>query len=177
MQTRIIGIIAVASLAAWGCNKKDDAATGGAGSASAAIAATGDVQVAGTAQFAKDGDKIKLTVNLTGCPEGNHGFHLHETGACGDGGKAAGGHWNPASMEHGELGRTDQHHKGDTGNITCAADGTASFEFSTSEWTIGTGDKTDIVGKAVILHADPDDFGQPTGNAGGRIACGVIAAK
>ncbi len=175
MQTRIIGVIAVASLAAWGCKKEETAA--GGGGASAAIAATGDVQVSGTAQFAKDGDKIKLTVNVTGCPEGQHGFHLHETGSCGDGGKAAGGHWNPEGMQHGELGRTEQHHKGDTGNVTCNADGTGTLEFSTDVWAIGGGGKNDIIGKAVILHAEPDDFGQPTGNAGGRIACGVISAK
>lgn len=176
MRIRVMGVAAVAVIAAWGCKDKDDAAGDGAG-AMATISATGEVAVNGTARFVKDGDKVKLTVALTGCPEGLHGFHLHENGSCGDAGNAAGGHWNPENMQHGELGRTDQHHKGDTGNISCAADGTANFEFGTDVWAIGGGAKNDIVGKAVILHAQPDDFGQPTGNAGGRIACGVIEAS
>lgn len=174
MRVQALGAVTVAAIAMWGCKKDDEA---GAGGAMATISATGAVAVNGTATFEKDGSTVKLTVSLTGCPAGDHGFHLHETGSCGDGGKAAGGHWNPESQPHGHLGQTPQFHHGDTGNVTCAADGTATLNFSTDKWTIGSGEKNDILGKSVILHAQPDDFGQPVGNAGDRIACGVIQAN
>lgn len=129
----------------------------------------------GTATFRPMGSQIKLTVTISqGSSSGVHAFHIHENPACGTDGMEAGGHWNPSSMEHGEW-TANRHHLGDIGNITTDARGSGSIELTTDAWVIGTGAGNDVVNHAVILHANPDDFTtQPTGNAGGRIACGVI---
>ena len=89
-------------------------------------------------------------------------------------GTSAGGHWNPTNVAHGAWGE-GEFHLGDIGNMTVAENGTGRIALTTDLWEMGTGSDVDIVGRSVIVHADPDDFtSQPTGNAGGRIGCGVI---
>jgi len=130
--------------------------------------------LAGTATFSGETGKVSVKVELTGAPPGEHGLHIHETGDCSDAmAMNAGGHWNPGMQMHGAPGATA--HLGDIGNITVAADGTATHTATNALWEIGTGNPNDVKGKAVIVHAMPDDLTtQPTGNAGGRIGCGVI---
>ena len=130
--------------------------------------------LAGTATFSGEKGSVSMKVELTGAPPGEHGLHIHMTGDCSaPDAMSAGGHWNPGMHMHGAPGATS--HLGDIGNITVAADGTASHTATNALWEIGTGTENDVTGKAVIVHAMADDLKtDPTGNAGGRIGCGVI---
>jgi len=145
--------------------------------ASATLAPTSGNTASGTVTFAqmKNG-MVEVTINLTGVPPGVHGFHIHDKGDCGDNGNAAGGHFNPNSSPHGAP--TDaSHHAGDFGNIEADANGNVNESKMLHGITVTPG-STSVVGHAVILHASPDDLKtQPTGNAGARIACGVVQAK
>ncbi|WP_394002820.1 superoxide dismutase family protein [Luteimonas sp. WGS1318] len=155
----------------------DPTATGaGAG---AMLEPTQGNQTRGELRFAAVGDRIEVTGTLTGLPgNSTHGFHVHETGDCSaPDATSAGGHFNPASTDHGRVGQ-GEHHAGDSDNITANADGSATVQGWLEGATLGDGAATDIVGKAVIVHADEDDYAtQPTGDAGDRLACGVIAVR
>lgn len=116
---------------------------------------------------------VEVMVDLTGVPAGTHGFHIHEKGDCGENGNAAGGHFNPAGTAHGAP-TAMPHHAGDWGNVTADASGRVHTTFTTKSITVEPGTAS-AVGHAIILHANPDDLTtQPTGNAGPRIACGVV---
>lgn len=131
----------------------------------------------GTVTLMQLGDgSTQVRVNLTSVPPGTHGFHIHEKGDCGDNGNAAGGHFNPAGTMHGSPDAMP-HHAGDFGNVTADANGVVRSEFTTHSASLEDG-ASSAIGKAIILHANPDDLKtQPTGNAGGRIACGVITLQ
>jgi len=115
---------------------------------------------------------------LKGLTPGLHGFHVHQFGDTTDGCTSAGPHFNPKSQEHG--GPTDKvRHAGDLGNVTAGADGVAKVDVKDAEISL-KGDNS-IVGRTLVVHADPDDLGKgghelskTTGNAGARVACGVI---
>ena len=143
-------------------------------SASATLSPTTGNTAAGTVKLAEQADgSVQVTVDLTGVPPGVHGFHIHDKGDCGDNGNAAGGHFNPMATAHGAPA-AEPHHAGDFGNVTADASGNVRTTFTTRSVTVAAG-ATSAVGHAVILHANPDDLQtQPTGNAGGRIACGVV---
>lgn len=130
----------------------------------------------GTAQFTEKKGKVTFTANMSGLKPGIHAIHIHEKSDCSaPDGSSAGGHWNPTFKEHGKWGSAS-YHKGDIGNFPVNEDGIGTLTMTTSEWCIGCGDPTkDILGKALIIHVDPDDYlTQPTGNAGGRVACSAI---
>jgi len=145
--------------------------------ASATLAPTAGNTAAGTVRFVQLADgAVEVSVDLTGVPPGVHGFHVHDKGDCGDNGNAAGGHFNPTASPHGTPA-TDPHHAGDFGNVTADDRGVVNTKFTTRSVTVEAGANS-AVGHAVILHANPDDLTtQPTGNAGGRIACGVVEMK
>lgn len=127
--------------------------------------------IAGTVAFKETEAGLLVSVNLQNAPPGKHGFHIHEKGDCSDEGKAAGSHYNPHGVTHGFL-PTDglqKAHEGDMGNITVDPDGTGKLDLTLTGVHL-----SDVSGLAVILHEKEDDFGQPTGNAGGRIGCGII---
>lgn len=108
---------------------------------------------------------------------GDHGFHIHEKGSCGNAGADAGGHYNPDAVAHGLLTK-DGHtaaHAGDMGNMVIDENGDGVYKGFLPLASL-SGDKYNVLGLAVILHEKADDFGQPTGNAGGRIGCGIITA-
>lgn len=165
---------------------------GGAGGAAASVAKaqakldpTSAMSMAkGDAKFDQVGNEVVLDLKVEGASPGEHAVHIHEKGDCGTTmdamgmavpGGGAGGHWNPEMMKHGKFGE-GMHHLGDVGNVTVGADGKGTLTFRTSRWSIGTGMPNDVVGKSVVVHAGKDDFmTDPTGNAGGRIACGVIS--
>lgn len=139
-----------------------------------------DTVVNGTATFetATDG-KIKMSLDITVLALANKtvAVHLHEHGDCGDNGKASHGHWNPTNAQHGKWGAA-AFHAGDIGNVQLDAKGRGSFTVTTDLWTLGGQANKNIVGKAIIVHSGVDDYTtQPTGNAGGRIGCGLINAK
>lgn len=146
------------------------------GSATAVVLNTAEADLPlGEAQFFETPDGLNIQVQLAHVPPGNHGFHIHANGSCAEGGQAAGGHYNPADVKHGYLPTDgfEQAHAGDLGNIAIAPDGTGTLSLTVPELALEDGPYP-VVDHAVILHADADDFGQPTGNAGGRIGCGVI---
>jgi superoxide dismutase, Cu-Zn family len=130
--------------------------------------------VKGTVEFKETDDGIEVTANIEGLKKGNHGFHIHEKGDCSaPDAKSAGGHFNPGGHMHGAPDAAD-HHEGDLGNITAGKDGKGTATLTIKGVTLGDGD-TSIVGKGFIIHAKADDLkSQPVGNAGDRVACGVI---
>ena len=130
----------------------------------------------GMVHFQDQGDgSVEVVADITGlAPQSVHGFHVHEKGDCGNNGQNAGGHFNPMSMPHGSP-EAQSHHAGDFGNVTADDKGEVHTRFNTHSVTVKEGTMS-VVGHAVVLHANPDDLvTQPTGNAGGRIACGVVA--
>lgn len=143
--------------------------------ATAIIEAVGESELSGSATFVRTDDvHIMLALSLENLSPGSHAVHIHETGDCGDDGNAAGGHWNPYGGDHGKWD-VAPFHLGDIGNVEVGEDGTGSLTLTTDLWTIGTGQDDDLLNRAIIVHEGPDDFTtQPTGNAGGRIGCGVI---
>ena len=134
-------------------------------------------QAGGDAEFSQEEGKVTLRLLVKNAPPGVHAVHIHEKGDCSDPeAKSAGAHWNPADVKHGKWG--DTCHLGDIGNVDVNEHGEGILLLTTDLWTIGGDPASDILGKSVIVHAQPDDFEtQPTGNAGGRIACGVIERK
>ena len=135
-------------------------------------------ETTGTVTFTSQAGGILVTVAAKGLTPGLHGFHIHEHGDCSAlDAASAGGHFNPDGTPHGAPENPSaQRHMGDLGNLEAGQDGTAHYENTDSLLSL-TGPNS-IVGKAVIVHAQPDDFtSQPTGNAGPRIACGVIEVR
>lgn len=131
-------------------------------------------KVKGTVEFKEVDGGIEVTANIEGLKKGDHGFHIHEKGDCSAKDAAsAGGHFNPSKHKHGAPDAAE-HHEGDLGNLTADADGKATTTMTIKGTTLSDGD-TSIVGKGFIVHEKADDMKtQPTGNAGARVACGVI---
>lgn len=127
----------------------------------------------GTVTFTQEEGGVRVVAEITGVPPGAHGFHIHEFGDCSAAdATSAGGHFNPDNMAHGAQDAKTRH-VGDLGNVTADAEGKVTLNLLDKRMSL-SGLHT-IVGRGLILHANPDDFTtQPTGNAGGRIACGVI---
>jgi Cu-Zn family superoxide dismutase len=129
--------------------------------------------IAGTARFEDAKGGLKVAVTLKGVPDGEHALHLHEFGDCGDAGRAAGGHYNPEGRAHGDaLKNPKKAHAGDLGNVT-SKDGVIAFEAVLPRAALSDR-KRGVAGRSIVLHEKADDFTQPAGNAGGRLACGVI---
>jgi len=150
-------------------------------SATAIVALKGtapDSKITGTVTLTEQKDGLAVVAKVFNVPVGEHGFHIHAVGDCSDMGKAAGGHFNPDKSPHG-LYPMDGPMKamaGDMGNITVRADGTGDFSVFMPSLSLSSG-KYDVNGLSIILHEKRDDFSQPAGNAGGRIACGIIETK
>lgn len=131
---------------------------------------------AGTGTFMEKNGEVTFTAKLSGLTPGIHAIHIHEKSDCSAAdGSSAGGHWNPTFKNHGKWGSAS-YHKGDIGNFPVNENGDGTITMTTSEWCIGCGDeKKDILGKGLIVHDKADDYvTQPTGNAGGRVACSAI---
>lgn len=132
--------------------------------------------VRGVVRFTETARGIKVTADLTGLTPGKHGFHVHDKGDCSaPDATSAGAHFNPTGAAHGGPEQADRH-VGDLGNITADANGRARYERVEKHMTFD-GAKS-VIGRAVIVHANPDDLtSQPAGNAGARVACGVIQLR
>lgn len=133
-------------------------------------------KVKGTIAFKEVPGGVELTANLEGLNAGKqHAWHIHEKGDCSaPDATSAGAHFNPGKHDHGGPDSA-AHHAGDFGNVTADKAGKATLTVVMKGVTIADGE-TSIVGKAFIVHAKADDLkSQPAGNAGDRIACGVIA--
>jgi Cu-Zn family superoxide dismutase len=143
--------------------------------ASAAVNPLSASGVTGQVTFAKAEGGVKVSVKLAGLKPGTHGFHIHEFGDCSAAdGTSAGGHFNPTGDPHAGP-KDDKRHEGDMGNIEADKDGAVTLEYVDAKLAFdGAGS---ILGRGIIVHAAADDFKtQPTGNAGGRLGCGVIGA-
>lgn len=135
----------------------------------------------GTAELWQDMDKIvHVSVQITGLPPGAHGIHFHAVGQCDGSGSTpfatAGAHFNPLGRQHG-LDNPAGPHAGDAPNLTVNADGTGHATFTTDRISLTEGSTSlfDSDGSAIVIHAAADDqMSQPAGNAGARIACGVV---
>jgi len=143
--------------------------------ATATLEPTKGNATAGSVEFVQRGSSVYVVADAAGLTPGPHGFHIHEKGDCSSGdGMSAGGHFNPGGKPHGSP-LMPNHHAGDLPMLLAEPSGKAALRTEIDGVTIGDGGPTDIVGRAVIVHKDPDDFTtQPTGNSGARVACGVI---
>ena len=143
--------------------------------ATATIEAKSGSQVTGMATFTEVATGgVKVVVHIEQAAPGTHGLHIHEKGDCSAPDAAsAGAHFNPAGNPHASP--TDKaRHNGDLGNIEIGPDGKGHLELTDDLLTVKPG-PTSVVGRAIIFHEKADDFKtQPTGNAGGRLGCGVI---
>jgi Cu-Zn family superoxide dismutase len=143
----------------------------------ATLQPTRDSSVAGTVWFVQDGGDLQVTARVSGLkPNQEHGFHVHEKGDCSSpDGMSAGGHFNPTGKPHGPI--TAEHHAGDLPALKADASGRATFRARIPGSFGAAAGPASFAGKAVIVHAMPDDYTtQPTGNSGARLACGVIAS-
>ena len=132
----------------------------------------------GEATFEQVGDKVRVVVYVQGLKPGQeHGLHIHEAGDCSSGdGMSAKGHFNPFGKPHGHHG-SGERHAGDLPSLKANKEGRANIQADLDVITLAPGPAS-IIGRGLIVHADPDDYKtQPTGNAGARIACGVIQAS
>jgi Cu-Zn family superoxide dismutase len=139
----------------------------------AVLTAIGDSGVSGTIHFTDAGSQVEITGTVEGLSPGEHGFHVHEFGDLSnlDHKESGGGHYNPTDMPHGRP-EDAQRHVGDLGNLTANAEGTAKI--AKSDRVIQLQGPHSIIGRSVVVHAKPDQFTQPTGDAGDRVAVGVI---
>lgn len=179
MKTILITAASVAILlsacATGSSGGSSGAASGGAAEAKLASSGKGQA-VTGTVVFVSKGNGVGVTAHVAGLTPGAHGFHIHEKGDCSAADfTSAGGHFNPGGQPHGHP-HQGPHHAGDMPMLQADAYGNASLMADLPGLTIEG--KQGIVGLSVIVHAAPDDFKtQPTGNSGGRVACGVIVKR
>lgn len=123
-------------------------------------------------------EPVFIEINVIRLTPGKHGFHIHEKGDLTDGCASTGGHYNPDKVSHGAP--NDQvRHVGDLGNIVADEDGNAKTSYS--DTVVSLYGARSVIGRAIVIHAEVDDLGKTnhpdslkTGNAGGRVACGVI---
>ena len=146
--------------------------------ATAELEPTEGNNVTGTVTFTSVDGGVEIVADLEGLEPGKYGFHIHEKGDCSaPDAESAGGHFNPDGSPHGDPDNpAGQRHVGDMGNVEADEEGKAHYE--RTDQVISMEGENSIVGKAVIVHAQPDDLqSQPVGEAGSRLACGVIQAQ
>lgn len=181
-----VGIAGCASTANSDASAGMPSATASAGmstessiaSATANLAAASGSLASGQLKLVPMGDGVHVTGEVGGLkPNGTHAFHIHEKGDCSAAdASSAGGHFNPAAQPHGRASGP-KHHAGDSDNLVANADGVARIDAHFSGLVLGGNRANDAISKAVVVHGAPDDYvSQPAGNAGARIACGVIKA-
>jgi Cu-Zn family superoxide dismutase len=167
-----ITTLALAAVAVLPCL----AATASAQSASAALHDASGKDV-GTAQFTQTPTGVLIRLEVKGLPAGEHAMHIHAVGKCEPPFTSAGGHFNPGGKKHGMMAAAG-HHAGDMPNLHIPQGGALTVEVVNDAITLDKGKPNSVfqtAGTAVVIHAVKDDYKtDPTGDAGGRIACGVI---
>ena len=135
-----------------------------------------DGKTIGHATLTEGSNGVLIHVELTGAAAGVHAFHIHAVGQCTPPFTSAGGHFNPAQRQHG-LVNPPGHHAGDLPNVTVPESGALTLDVFADGVTLGSGSTSlfDADGSALVMHGGADDYrSDPAGNAGPRIACGVI---
>ena len=143
-------------------------------SVSATVRPASGSNVTGRVKFTQVLSRVRIDAQLNALTPGEHGFHVHEKGDCSAAdAMSAGGHFNPHGQKHGGL-ETRVRHGGDLGNVTADVNGRVNTTLWAEGISISTG-RTGIIGKAIVVHAGPDDLvSDPAGNSGGRVGCGII---
>ena len=143
-------------------------------SATAVVRPASGSQVHGSVKFTQVGKRVRVDAEIAALSPGLHGFHIHDKGDCSaPDGMSTGGHFNPHGKKHGAPESPDRH-GGDMGNLKADEYGKATLRLMVDGVSVGKG-AGGVIGRAVIVHANADDLKtDPTGNAGGRIGCGVI---
>lgn len=141
--------------------------------ATAKLEARSGSQVAGSIGISEIPGGLRLMADVSGLTPGAHGFHVHESGDCSaPDASSAKGHYNPGSKPHGHHAGMNRH-MGDMPNLIADGDGKVRVSMDILGLKLA-----DIVGRSIVIHADPDDYqSQPAGNSGKRVACGTIAGK
>ncbi len=177
-MTRLVIAMAGLALAVGGC-AKDEAAPGGGRSMAGHFSAKAALRTAsgaeaGWATAKESNGALKVSVEVSGMTPGLHGVHVHTTGKCeAPDFASAGGHWNPTAHKHGSM-NPEGPHVGDLPNVSVGADGRGKIEFTLPGTYEGLLDED---GAALVVHAGADDLKtDPSGNSGGRVACGVFEA-
>ena len=131
-------------------------------------------KVSGTVTFMPVADGVQVHAEIVGLTPGKHGFHIHEFGDCSAAdASSAGAHFNPTNQPHAGPDAAARH-EGDMGNVEADASGNAKLDYVDHQISLAN-DAKSAIGRSVVVHAKPDDLKtQPSGDAGGRIACGVI---
>lgn len=129
----------------------------------------------GIVRITQESSVVKIVADIEGlAPNSRHAFHIHEFGDCSaQDASSAGSHYDAAQTKHHGMPNEKMSHTGDMGNIEADANGKVHYELTLERASID-GPQAPVLGRAVIVHANVDDFSQPVGNAGGRIGCGVI---
>jgi Cu-Zn family superoxide dismutase len=205
-KTIVLSILAFAALALTACNAPSpppgpaDAAASAGTAANAtkatpmanasldARAGTPEAQVvlkptqghsaAGTLSLRAEDGGVRITGAITGLkPDSEHGFHIHEHGDCSaPDATSAGGHFNPTGQPHGSMD-SGAHHVGDMPNQRANAEGVANVDVLVPAISLDPGNNANVIGRALVVHQNPDDYkSQPAGDAGPRIACGVVTS-
>ena len=167
-------LAALAAAALGGCQSMSS--SDGPALASAGLMATTGNKTVGEVSFEQLNGKVRVTAQVIGLkPNQEHGFHIHEVGDCSSGdGMSAKGHFNPFGKPHGKGG---DRHAGDLPNLKADKGGRAKLTVDLDILTVTPGPAS-VIGRGIIVHAQPDDYtSQPVGNAGARMACGVIKAN
>jgi Cu-Zn family superoxide dismutase len=174
MMMRALNLIVTASLLAISITLSA-ADTAVATKAFAKVNPTEGQKVTGYVTFEALDKGVHIVADFKGLTPGLHGFHVHEKGDCSShDGSSAGGHYNPSGKKHGGPDDLDRH-AGDFGNVEADANGNAHYE--RTDLIIKLDGADSIIGKSIVIHADPDDLkSQPSGNSGARIGCGPIEA-
>ena len=178
MTMKFLAPIPFLAFAMSGCATMDEASSGSMGQEAVGTAnlLRGDGTQVGTVQLMRDGGELVLAGSLSNLPAGSHGFHLHTTGRCdAPDFQSAGGHLNPYDRAHGKLDPQGKH-LGDLDNVTVSASGTVTVRQSVGSDTAMDMERIfDTDGTSVMVHSGPDDYRtDPSGDAGSRIACGVM---